>query len=55
MSRFSAYDFEKMMGKNATITVSDQYAEITKPVDELKESIQGIYKNFMYVVRQIYP
>ena len=31
------------MGKNATIAVSDQYAsEISKPVDQLKESIKGI-------------
>ena len=31
------------MGKNATIAVSDQYAsDISKPVDQLKESIKGI-------------
>ena len=43
VKRISAYDFEGMLANNATISLSDNHiAKITRPVSELKLSIEGL-------------
>ena len=43
VKRISAYDFEEMLTKNASIAVSDnKFAGMAEPVDQLNRSIQGL-------------